>query len=289
MTDLDTSDPRELSALLQLLVELDSLPPRFAEEVPLRELEEEMLSFIFKEQGNSGFRHTLNEVRRIAAVVRDRLSIDTWRILNQLHQDLRLRHGRRVQFDAALAHLNRMITDLAAFSGMEMENMTRGHGWRFLDLGRRLERAMNASCLVRHALLTGPSDNAVLEPLLEIADSSMTYRRRYFARPQLAPVLDLLLLDDTNTRAVSFQLAAVLEHVLYLPRDPGAPSPTREEQLIDQAMATLRRVDPHTVHRDGDEGALAVAATLGSIEDHLRGLSETISYFYFSHAELRVS
>ena len=121
-----------------------------------------------------------------------------------------------------------MITDLAAFSGMEMENMTRGHGWRFLDVGRRLERAMNAINLVRQALEAGPSDNAVLEPLLEIADSSMTYRRRYFARPQLSPVLDLLLLDDTNTRALAFQLAAVSEHVRQpAPRSPGPVADAR--------------------------------------------------------------
>jgi uncharacterized circularly permuted ATP-grasp superfamily protein/uncharacterized alpha-E superfamily protein len=289
LTDPDTTDPHELSALLHVLVELEMLPARFAEHVPLRELEEDMLSFIFNEDPQAAFRQTLNEVRRIAAVVRDRLSIDTWRILNQLHQDLRLRHGRRVQFDAVMAHLNRMITDLAAFSGMEMENMTRGHGWRFLDVGRRLERAMNATRLVRRALSAGPSDNTVLEPLLEIADSSMTYRRRYFARPQLSPVLDLLLLDDTNTRAVAFQLAAVSEHIRHLPRDPKAPSPTREERLIDQAVATLRQVDPHTVHRDGEEGARAVTALLGSIDDDLRALSEAITYFYFSHAELRVS
>ena len=289
LTDLDTTDPLELSALLHVLVELEMLPERFAEHVPPRELEEDMLAFILKENPHAGLRQTLNELRRIAAVVRDRLSIDTWRILNQLHQDLRLRQGRRVQFDVVLAHLNRMITDLAAFSGMEMENMTRGHGWRFLDVGRRLERAMNATSLVRQALSAGPSDNAVLEPLLEIADSSMTYRRRYFARPQLSPVLDLLLLDDTNTRAVAFQLAAVSEHIRHLPRDPKAPSPTREERLIDQAVATLRQVDPHTVHHPGDEGAREVTALLGSIEEDLRALSETITYFYFSHAELRVS
>jgi uncharacterized alpha-E superfamily protein len=172
---------------------------------------------------------------------------------------------------------------------MEMENMTRGHGWRFLDLGRRLERAMNATSLVQTALSAGASDNAVLEPLLEIADSSMTYRRRYFARPQLAPVLDLLLLDETNTRAVAFQLAAVSEHIRHLPRDPKAPSPTREEKLIDQALATLRSVDPNTVHRSQEEGAREVAAQLGSVRDDLRALSEAITYFYFSHAELRVS
>ena len=288
LTDRDTTDPLELYALLHVLVELKMLPDRFAEHTPLRELEEEMLSFIFKENPHAGLRQTLNELRRIATIVRDRLSIDTWRILNQLHQDLRLRHGR-VQFDDVLAHLNRMITDLAAFSGMEMENMTRGHGWRFLDVGRRLERAMNATSLVQQALSAGPSDNAVLEPLLEIADSLMTYRRRYFARPRLSPVLDLLLLDETNTRAVAFQLAALSEHIRRLPRDAKAPSPTREERLIDQAIATLRRVDPHIVHRDVEEGPREVTMLLGSIEDDLRALSEAISYFYFSHAELRVS
>jgi hypothetical protein len=59
--------------------------------------------------------------------------------------------------------------------------------------------------------------------------------------------------------------------------------------LIDQAAATLRLVDPHTVHRDGEEGARALTALLGSIEDDLRALSEAITYFYFSHAELRVN
>jgi uncharacterized alpha-E superfamily protein len=288
LADLDTTDPLELSALLHVLVELEMLPEHFAQNVPLRQLEEDMLSFIFKENPHNDLRQTLNELRRIASVVRDRLSIDTWRILNQLHPDLRLRHGRG-QFDDVLAHLNRMITDLAAFSGMEMENMTRGYGWRFLDVGRRLERATNAITLVRLTLSEGSSDNAVLEPLLEIADSSMTYRRRYFARPQLSPVLDLLILDDANTRAVAFQLAAVSEHVRHLPRDPQAPSPTREERLIDQAMATLRQVDPLTLLRDEEKGARDVTALLVSMENDLRALSEAITYFYFSHAELRVS
>jgi uncharacterized circularly permuted ATP-grasp superfamily protein/uncharacterized alpha-E superfamily protein len=288
LADRDTTDPIELSAVLRLLVAMTMLPERFAEPLPLPQLESEMLSFIFKENPHAGLRQTLNELRRIAAVVRDRLSLDTWRILNQLQHDLRLRHGR-VQFDDVLAHLNRMITDLAAFSGMEMENMTRGHGWRFLDVGRRLERATNASSLVRRVLSAGASDNALLEPLLEIADSSMTYRRRYYARPQLVPVLDLLLLDDTNTRSVMFQLAAVSEHSRHLPRDPKAPSPTREERLIDHAMATLQKVDPDAAGRNGEEGVRQVAAPLSSIEEDLRALSEAITYFYFSHAELRVS
>ncbi|HVS02735.1 MAG TPA: alpha-E domain-containing protein, partial [Thermoanaerobaculia bacterium] len=116
-----------------------------------------------------------------------------------------------------------------------------------------------------------------------------TYRRRYFARPQLAPVLDLLLLDDTNTRALAFQLAAVSDHVRSLPRDPQAPTPTREERLIEKASTTLQQLDPDSLHREGVEGARRVMELLGSIGDDLRAISETITYFYFSHAELRVS
>src|SRR5438093_189950 len=187
LTNEDTTeDTPELVALLQVLVALELLPSRLGEPMPLRDLEQELLAFLFKQHPHGGLRKTLNELRRIAEAVRDRLSIDTWRILNQLQQDFRLRHGR-IQLDDVLAHMNRMITDLAAFSGMEMENMTRGHGWRFLNLGRRLERSVNLVCVLREALgVAHTADGAIVEPLLEIADSSMTYRRRYYAQPRIA-------------------------------------------------------------------------------------------------------
>ena len=113
--------------------------------------------------------------------------------------------------------------------------MTRGHGWRFLNLGRRLERSVNSSVL-RGALRRADADGAIVEPLLEIADSSMTYRRRYYAQPRLPPALDLLLLDDTNTRALAFQLAALAEHIApAAARSRGRRRRRREERLIASA------------------------------------------------------
>jgi uncharacterized circularly permuted ATP-grasp superfamily protein/uncharacterized alpha-E superfamily protein len=286
----DTADDTtEFAALLQVLVAMDVLPARMIEPKPARDLEKEIYTFLFKQSPPSGVRTILTELRRLASMVRDRLSIDTSRILNQLHQDFRLRHGR-IQFDDVLAHLNRMITDLAAFSGMEMENMTRGHGWRFLDVGRRLERSLNVTSLVTRAVAVRPSESAILEPLLEIADSTMTYRRRYFARPLLPLVLDLLLSDPTNTRALAFQLNALAQHVQQLPRDPKAPLPTREERLIAAAIVTLREGDLDTLcQRDADGRFSPLVELLGSVEEDLRALSDTITYFYFSHAEQRVS
>ena len=176
-----SADTPELSALLQTMAAMDLLPRRFGERVALAELEQEILAMIFKQRRQGSLRQTLNQLRRFASIVRDRLSVDTWRILNQLHHGVRTPTAR-VQLDAALALLNHTIMEMSAFSGMEMENMTRGNGWRFLDIGRRLERSVNLVNLVRAALSATGGSDAVLEPLLEIADSSMTYRRRYYAQ-----------------------------------------------------------------------------------------------------------
>jgi uncharacterized circularly permuted ATP-grasp superfamily protein/uncharacterized alpha-E superfamily protein len=284
-----TGTASELDDLLRVLTALEMLPAGLTRPKALRDFEQEIFAFLFRLTPPSTLRLTLTELRRLASMVRDRLSIDTSRILNQLHQDFRLRHGR-IQFDDVLAHLNRMITDLAAFSGMEMENMTRGHGWRFLDVGRRLERSISATSLLRHAIALGPSEGGILEPLLEVADSTMTYRRRYFARPQLALVMDLLLLEPTNTRALAFQLNALSEHVQHLPRDRKAPQPTREERLLAQALATLESSDLEVLCRpDAGGGFPQLAERLLSVEDDLRAFSDTITHFYFSHATPRAS
>jgi uncharacterized alpha-E superfamily protein len=247
------------------------------------------LTLLFRQGGQGGLRRMLNEVRRVASAVRDRLSEDTWRVLNQLHHDFQLRPGR-IQLDDVLVHLNRMMTDLAAFGGM-MENTTRGHGWRFLDIGRRLERSINLASLLRITLISDPGEaTAVLEPLLEIADSSMTYRRRYFAMPQLSPVLDLLLADHANARGLLFQLTALSEQLPQLPHDPRAPSPTTEERLIAEVRVKVGEADIQALcERGPDDDFSALTALLTSVEDDLRACSDAITYYYFSHAELRVS
>ena len=47
---------------------------------------------------------------------------------------------------------------------------------------------------------------STLEMLLEVADSSITYRSRYFTAMQAALVLDLLMNDEANPRSLAFQL-----------------------------------------------------------------------------------
>ena len=130
------------------------------------------------------------------------------------------------------------ISRLAAFSGLVAENMTRGQAWRFLDMGRRLERLLQMSSLLRGTLGTeSRTEGSLLEALLEIADSAMTYRRRYLSMLQAAPVLDLLLADETNPRSLAYQLVALAESIDRLPRDPALARPQR------RAAARPRRPD----------------------------------------------
>src|SRR5207244_1196016 len=115
--------------------------------------------------------------------------------------------------------------------------------WRFLDLGRRLERAATLVRLLRTTLVEPPAKEAgLLEALLEVADSGITYRRRYLARLQAAPLLDLLLTDDSNPRGLLFQLRALVEHLTALPPSPLAGD-RAERAAAEGALEALRGAD----------------------------------------------
>jgi uncharacterized circularly permuted ATP-grasp superfamily protein/uncharacterized alpha-E superfamily protein len=279
----------ELVALVQMLVALGQLPDRFGQEMDGDELGNALLAQVQLANRPGSIREILNRLRFITAAVRDRLSNDTWRIFQRLQGDGQFTGGMAT-LEEVPGLLNTLIVDLAAFSGMELENMTRGHAWRFLDIGRRLERALNLVGLLRAALRAGPSQSAVLNPLLEVADSVMTYRRRYFEQVHLATTLDLLLADESNPRALAFQCETLQEHVEFLPRDRWARGEHPEERTLMQISDLLHASDP---------GALAMRAEMGEIEeldqlfqriaDGFQAISDQVTQRYFSHAIVRAS
>ncbi|MGE3577536.1 MAG: circularly permuted type 2 ATP-grasp protein [Vicinamibacterales bacterium] len=285
-----TARTPETDSLERLLVDLGAWPADATGSGPDLASFEATLAELFSHDGQAGaLRGPLADIRRIAMSVRDRLSLDTWRILSQLETGATLRRGR-VQVDDVLRHLNLLVTNLAAFSGMEMENMTRGYSWRFLDMGRRLERALATTALVRSALTVATPITRVLASLLEIADSGMTYRRRYFAEPQLPPVLDLLLGDGSNTRALAFQLSALTDHLAQLPHEDAASQIMQQPALIADVTARLDQADFGDLGRPSEDAGYAPLFALIDLADQrVRGLSDALAASYFSHAEVRVS
>ena len=113
----------------------------------------------------------------------------------------------------------------------------------------------------------------------------MTYRSRYYTTLALGPVLDLVLADESNPRSVAFQVAALRQHVRRLPRDPAAPTATREDQITAEltALLSMEAVQAHCQqHLDGHPEPLQ--ELLSRLLAQLFALSETLIHYYFSHA-----
>lgn len=256
------------------------------------ELEREILALIDDPGRPNSLRSLASALHRTAWLVRDRISLDSWRILGGLQEAAffgRTPGAPGFGPEQALEMLNGLVQLLTAFGGLTMESMTRGQGWRFLDMGRRLERGLNTASLLRAGLgQQAPHEASVLRTVLVIAESAMTYRVRYLANYSPEAVLDLLLADEANPRSIAFQLAALDAHAAQLPRDQDAPQRTESERLALGMLAALRLASVEelaTAIHDGQRTALA--NLLDRLRRDLHGLSDSLSHAYFAHLSAR--
>jgi uncharacterized circularly permuted ATP-grasp superfamily protein/uncharacterized alpha-E superfamily protein len=241
-------------------------------------------AMVLDESRPSGLRSQLATMYRTAWTVRDRLSFDAWRIVSRLAGDFPEADGGPLGFNELLPPLNRTVVDLAAFSGLVADSMTRSQGWRFLDIGRRLEHALHVTRLVSAAAPDlGREEASVLESLLDAGDSLMTYRSRYMANLQAAAVLDLLLTDDTNPRSVAFQLETLVRHLDSLPHDDRQAGLRIEQRQAMGLLYAVRNLDVLTLDpnpgRDGELNGLLQQLAYGLPE-----LSEAITHRYLHHS-----
>ncbi len=237
-----------------------------------------------------GLAYTVNNLLRVVTHLRDRLSIDTWRSVQRLREDVGPVDADSLDGDV-IGRLNAIVLTIQAVSGLAMENMTRGPQWLFLDSGRRIERAIAIVDSLGGALSDVDGEDAVpLEQLLEVWDSTMTYRSRYMASPRLAGVLDLLLCDENNPRSLGFQAAALARHMDALAAigdDSGFYQP--EQKLMTVLLGTIRTTDVLVLARyERDAGYHDAERLLDVLRSRLWELSEQISRAYFTHAQWRL-
>ena len=250
--------------------------------------EQTLMQAMFETQLASSVCSTFTALHRVSAMVRDYMTLECWHIITRLKEDFSAPQPHDLmQWSDALELINRTIMTLSAFSGLGVENMIRGPEWRFLDMGRRIERALHTISLLRSTVVTvDAQEGPVLQALLEIADSSITYRSRYRTTLQTAPVLDLLLTDDTNPRAIVYQLAELAKHVEHLPRDHAMPSLSPAQRLVMTMLTTLRLADVETLCQSSRHGRRSpLEAVLSQLSVDLPAFSDTITSHYLSHAE----
>jgi uncharacterized circularly permuted ATP-grasp superfamily protein/uncharacterized alpha-E superfamily protein len=207
--------------------------------------------------------------QRTATSLRERLSPDAWQVITEMAE-------RLVQEvdddDAVIVAAELTLQELASFAGLAQENMNRAAGWRFLEMGRRAERAINTVRFARQFAYdeAGGDD---LDILLTLADCQITYRSRYLLGPLLAPVRDLVVLDPYNPRSVAFQVFALNDHIASLPTLKEGGLIERPHRLAVALQATLTTA----------EAAVLDTKSLFALEQDLLNLADAIGSHYFPH------
>ena len=217
----------------------------------------------------------LHQLSRTAFNLRDRMSADNWRTLNQLAADPVFQRGAALPL--ALSWLDRAVTSMMTLSGFVLDGMTRSAGWRFLSIGRRIERLSNLCVALQVATTEGTAHG--LDWLLDLTDSTGTYRSRYLVAPEWMPVLDILVRDETNPRAIAFQVKGLVEYIAKLELSHGRFA----SDVLAPAQAALRELAPHDLHPE----SAALAALLDQLRRCAGTVSDELTLKFFQHAASR--
>ena len=285
-------NPRELAELRSLaacLVRAELLGWETAREIGTVPVTRALLRAV-RERGR--LPGLLSQVGRLAELLRDRLTEEMHLALNrglrQLAEEFRaVPTGREEARNLdALGHASAAVLAFGAtLGGLAAENMVRGGGRLFLDLGRRVERAQAIAAELDRVLDQpgAAAQPARLEPglrlALELRDSVITYRSRYLTVLQPAPVLDLVLADEGNPRGLAFQLAAARDMLADLEGEAAGPLARLAQSLLEETRAMVREV----AEAPSQAGAaLRLRPRLAAMERDVAGLSNRIARRWFA-------
>jgi uncharacterized alpha-E superfamily protein len=277
--------------LLRAVTKITATQPGFANasDEMFANPDEELLLIIRDGKRAGSIKSTLNSMLYCADESKELLSSDTMRVINDLRDGLD-------SLDSSLAGglasapeeaLDPLVTALVALSGLTQESMVRGVGWHFMEMGKRVERAMHVINNV--GMLMAPvaehNDNrTMLTAMLTSMEVLITYRRRHRERMGIELGLDLVMLDSTNPRSLIFQFEQLKSHfdALQLSRIDSSKL-TEEERALLEAITSLKLsrmgelLETETSQRENLKNFLT------QLENLLSDFSNIVSDKYFDH------
>ncbi|MDF3820869.1 circularly permuted type 2 ATP-grasp protein [Leptospira sp. 96542] len=213
--------------------------------------------------------------------VRDRLSEDMKKIMLNLEDNS---HLQIHSYDQLIDFLHKIILNLSSLSGLSYENMSREAGWYFLDLGRRIERAINLILMLQGMIRWGSfQDKPSFETILSINDIRITYNRRYRGRVDQESVLDILLFDTSNPRSFAYQLDQINQNIKFLPGKEEKV--TYAEDRASLQLYTHFKMKDISILFAKEDPMDYVFTWLEELHGHLRNLSDALSVRYFNYTE----
>ncbi|CCV05557.1 conserved hypothetical protein [Mesorhizobium metallidurans STM 2683] len=217
-----------------------------------------------------GLISTLDSAVYSAGQIRDRFSPDGWLALKDLSKTIHQFAETVAPGDDATRAMTVMLRKLAGFSGLLHENMYRFTGWRFLEIGRRLERGIQIARTLARLTRAAAPDGA-LDMMLEIGDSVMTHRRQYPVQAGRRTVIDLLVLDPLNPRSILFQLERLKAEIALLPAVGGEGHMSLAAKEILQLNTAIAIKEPSDM----------TAKALDDLANEIGGLYNSLAKAYF--------
>ncbi|MFT5421577.1 MAG: putative circularly permuted ATP-grasp superfamily protein [Candidatus Endobugula sp.] len=254
--------------------------------------EAELISIILDGKRAGSVMSSLNEMLECAEEVKPLMSADTQRVINDIRDEVSvLGDAFSNDFSSAPEEaLDPLVTSLLAFSGLVHESMIRGYGWRFIEIGRNLERSYQTMSLIRALLVSSKKEfdeDVLLETVLLTLETLITYRRRYRARTSVMNGLELTMVDDSNPRSLHYLLKKLKDHVDELPLSNTGATLTAEKRAIVMVLYKIQLSDLSelTIVSDNDQRE-NLGNLLEEAKNLLNDLAGALSNRYFDHKEV---
>ncbi|WP_159578100.1 circularly permuted type 2 ATP-grasp protein [Alteromonas sp. KUL106] len=249
-----------------------------------------VVSLINSNQFVGGLFSSITMVVQSALQVRELLSYDSLRIIENLEEEI---YNFTLINEQTPTHrlqtiLDRLIGLIMAFNGSIQDSLSKSNGAFMIEIGKRLERSNQLVSMIRN-LLQSPFPEAeqqnVLDIVLVAQVSAITHRRRYRAFQSIETGLELLLLDAEYPRSLAHQIQKITELCNSLPvkAKPGFLSTT--EKILLQLKASFALADRYTLTMTNADASSGLASLLDSVTSHLQKFSEMMQTQYFSHTK----
>ena len=241
--------------------------------------------------------YNLRALRNCAQALRERLSVEHWKLIDATGRDFEERLAAVLQPRAAspaagvsghavesvsdvLMVLQGAATQLAAITGAQSDRMTRDDGWRLLSVGRQTERLdFLSQALMLGLQLELPARDDGFALLLGLFDSTITYRAQFQARRELPPLLHLLVLELDNPRSLAGVARTLRDRVTRLAR--------HEARWVQRVLSELPEPDAWSLEElcalDEEGQHAALMSSLKSLSERTQALSAEVGRRLFSH------
>ncbi len=252
---------------------------------------DELLSVVIDKERPGSISANLNSMLYCADESKELVSSDTLRVINDIRDSLvdlqdTFASGMMTAPEEALDPL---VTALMALSGLAHESMVRNVGWRFMQIGRRLERSIQTNTIISYVLgesVPEQDERLLISSSLLCLENLISYRRRYSAELNIKSCLDLIMLDTSNPRSLLFQLEHLYQHLTVLPQGDKKTNELKpEENLTLQAKTLVELAQLKELCLIKDEARPNLFDTLTNLNKLLESISNMITSKYFDHRE----